>query len=485
MPNLLDTALQDFPRNEIWRLQTDGWQACRGPDNFRPSYYQGMEAGFNFLRRFDDVHITPEFIEHIYFSAYQYESAFKNERICRQGYCESVNEFAIVLPLPGLEAIAGVSLAGIDELVTMIQSSYESQGSREFPQNEIGIMKPGMFYSRVISFNDFTTPNEFKNMLIKHLELASATLRLYAGPINISDDEMTRVDLISNAATREEILTFVQNDIGQYYTELQRAQSIADPEHRKASEIMAINRFIRKLHQSHYFPDGNGRTFIFLLANLLHLQNGHGLKITEYPAHYAGFSSYELLIETRTDLDNFNAFKITKAKEYFGNLSPETIIGDKEGTKRELTDRLNPNPLIALAQIDELFIQVLEKKIQVPMGHVPSKSLTKKTIKSLTGPSTSTIAHDHAKILLKELYLETLVRVVQADAHNDTTQRLGYGAKTQTPVEILRSIVFRHDLAKACGTDKIEPIITQLSNDALLASTYSSAASSEPPVFKS
>ena len=44
--NLLDQALEDFPKSELWRLQTDGWQAGLGPGNFRKEFYQGMDPTF-------------------------------------------------------------------------------------------------------------------------------------------------------------------------------------------------------------------------------------------------------------------------------------------------------------------------------------------------------------------------------------------------------------------------------------------------------
>jgi prophage maintenance system killer protein len=476
MSNLLDNALQDFPRSEIWRVQTDGWQASLGPDNFRQAYYQGMDAGFNFLRLCDGVRITPELIEKIYFSSYQYEPAFSDHKICRKGYCEELNEFPIVLPLPGLEPVAGISLAGIDEFIAMLKTTYDLQGSRLFPQNLIGVTKIGEIYPKILNLKNYTSLENFKMEFIKQLELASASQKQYLGPIRVVDDKLTKVEIISNPASREEILGFVQNDIDKYYAELEHAKSIAEPEHRKTAEIMAINGFIRKLHQSHYFPDGNGRTFIFLLANLLHLQNGHGLKITEYPAHFAGFSSQELLVETQANLEHFNAFKISAAKDYFGSLTSEAIIGDKQGTKAELLNQLNPNPLIALAQLDELFNQVVEKRVQVPRGYEPSTRLSKRAIKLLKGPSTAMLAHEHAQIILKELYLQTLARVVESDAQKPEPQRIGYGSKNQTPVEILRSMVMRHMLASECGAGKIEPIISRLSRKVNSVAECSSSA---------
>ncbi|MFC7780549.1 hypothetical protein ACFQY6_02580 [Legionella taurinensis] len=68
MPSLIDIALKDFPRSEIWRVQTDGWQAKKGPSNFRPQFYQGMKAGFDYLRKHDREPVTPALIEGLYHS---------------------------------------------------------------------------------------------------------------------------------------------------------------------------------------------------------------------------------------------------------------------------------------------------------------------------------------------------------------------------------------------------------------------------------
>lgn len=83
--SLLDEALEDFPKSEIWRIQTDGWQATKGFNNFREKFYKGMDDGFNFLRKMGDQMITPELIEGIYKSAYGHEDEYATDNSLRRG----------------------------------------------------------------------------------------------------------------------------------------------------------------------------------------------------------------------------------------------------------------------------------------------------------------------------------------------------------------------------------------------------------------
>jgi hypothetical protein len=46
----LTLQLRDFPRSEIWRLQTDGWQHIHGPKNFRDAYYKAMNEAYEFIK---------------------------------------------------------------------------------------------------------------------------------------------------------------------------------------------------------------------------------------------------------------------------------------------------------------------------------------------------------------------------------------------------------------------------------------------------
>ena len=66
-------ALKDLPLSELWRLQTDAWQAHLGPKKFRPAFYRGMEDGVDFIFSNLDAELTPELLESIYKNAFKHE----------------------------------------------------------------------------------------------------------------------------------------------------------------------------------------------------------------------------------------------------------------------------------------------------------------------------------------------------------------------------------------------------------------------------
>lgn len=477
MPNLLDTALNDFPKSEIWRLQTDGWQATAGPLGFTEAFVRGMDAGFDFLRKYDTEIITTMLIEDIYNSAYQYEAEYITVSELRKGYCTFTSGFELLLPYEGIEHFANVSLSGLDELVFRLGEITQAQGDREYPQFGIEFRNREKGYSRRLSPGDFSSLDEFKAALEMHLRKASGSKDKCLGP-KTAEEDLTIVNLVSYPATRDEILNFVRQDIETYYAELNPAKQIVDPQYRKAGEINAINHFIRSLHQSHYFPDGNGRTFIFLLANMLHLQNGHGLKITFDPAHYAAYSRNELLSETIADLAHFQSWKITEAKEYLATLSADSIINHCESIRSDLISHLNPDPLIAMAQINELYVQIGTSKLSVPTGYKPGKKTPiMQTLFSSKHPYSDKIAHTNILNLLKIMYQETLEQLVKDDPKKMESTRIGYGSKKQNPEEVLASIVARHNIALQCNSAAIGRTIAQIAEVISSPAASSSSAS--------
>ncbi|MBA2656707.1 MAG: hypothetical protein H0U70_06930 [Tatlockia sp.] len=438
MSSLIDEALDDFPESEIWRLQTDGWQATRGPENFRPQFYEGMNAGFDYLRKLDRALITPELIEGIYHSAFSSEDEYQKNPILKKGFHEKSGAFEIFLPLPGLENTAGVSLAGIPELVVQLKDFMNSKGSKSFPYVELLIEGSGL----PLSLDLFS--NQIEQELLQHLNTATLSKEDYSGSEEkTATAKLCRVLLVTSLIKREELLQLVQEDIDNYYQQLAQAQLLVDVADRQTEELKAINYFIRKLHQTHYFPDGNGRSFVFLLFNLLLLQNGYELKITQTPAHYAAFSSEELLFETRTDLLRFQAYKITKAKNFLATLVAQEINDDKEFIKSQLAEQLNSDPLIAMAQINELFIRIEQNKLTVPKGYIPSNSL----FSWLNAQDEKKTAHLTILKLLQELYIDQLnLLITQQPSQKDSSQN-EYNSKPSAST-VLKAIFNRQKITQ-------------------------------------
>lgn len=273
----------------------------------------------------------------------------------------------------------------------------------------------------------------FEDDLLEALQNASYNKTEYNGAFISPLD--CKVSLEWRGVDRKNIISYVQKDIDNYYQELKAAKELQDPTEKRNAELTAINRFIRKLHQSHYFPDGNGRTFVFLLANMLLLQNGHGLKITENPAHYAGYSIAQLLAETQADLEQFSAYKITAAKSYLANLSAAQINQNKADFKTNVLANLNSDPLIAMAQINELFIQINANKIVVPKGYTPPST----GVFSWFSRQDPQISAGHVAVvkLLNELYMEKLNLLVEQAPEVEKSKRIGFGSTKETPLKFL------------------------------------------------
>ena len=259
---------------------------------------------------------------------------------------------------------------------------------------------------------------------------------------------------------RSEILKLVQQNINDYYEELGLAKTMqGSTEEKKIAELIAINHFISYLHDSHYFPDGNGRTFVFLLSFVLLLQNGHGLKIIKHPAHFAGFSSAELLAETQVDLALFQAYKITEAKNFLSNLRPSDINGQLANIEAELNLRLSTDPMIAMAQIDELFCRINENKIVIPRTYTAPSLSNMYNISFFGNPDEATPAHTAVLNLLKTLYVEKLNLLAEQVPQLEPSQRIGFECQ-QGAKAVLKEIVDLQQISKHCDEPQLMQAIS-------------------------
>jgi prophage maintenance system killer protein len=459
MSTLIDDALEDFPSSEIWRIQTDGWQALRGPGNFRPQYYVGMDVGFDFIRKNDQDLITPELIEGIYHSAYGAEDDYQKSATLQKGYNQKSGSFEIFLPEPGLENTAGISEAGIPNLVKLLQGYAQTQGNRKYPFVELLIDRENELET---VFDVFTATAE--KDLYTHLKNAALCKDEYLGNEKRTEEKPLRLLLTTSLSKREEIIQFVKTDIETYYLELKEAQILTKEEERQTAVLEAIVHFIQKLHQTHYFADGNGRTFVFLLFNMLLLQNGFGLKITQTPAHYAGFSSQELLAETRADLDRFQSYKITAAKNYLLTVEEPDINQDQDNVKAQLLNCLNSDPLIAMAQINDLFLRISTDRMNVPKGYsAPSMSLLSWFDKT---DELKIKGHNAILNLLRFLYVEKLNLLVDEAPFVEKAKQIGFGAKTSAQ-DVLKEMVQSHKISSLCESFLIDQAIRDYENATL------------------
>ncbi|MBA3537232.1 MAG: hypothetical protein H0T84_11590 [Tatlockia sp.] len=455
MSTLIDDALEDFPESEIWRIYTDGWQALRGINNFRPQYYAGMHAGFDFIRKNEQNLITPELIEGIYHSAYGTEEDYLKSITLQKGYNLKSGSFEIFLPEPGLENTAGISEAGIPHLLKLLRGYAQAKGDRKYPFVELSIDRE----NELETVFDVDAATAEKDLYI-HLKNAAICKDEYTGNEKRTEEKLLRLLLTTSLSKREEVIQFVQADIEAYYQELKEAQTLSKEE-RQTAELLAVIHFIRKLHLTHYFPDGNGRTFVFLLFNMLLLQNGYGLKITQTPAHYAGFSSQELLAETLADLDRFHSYKITEAKNYLLSLEDEDINLDQDNVKVQLMARLNHDPLVAMSQINELFIRISNDRMMVPKDFRPPSNGLLSWFENTEQLKTE--GHNSILNLLRNLYVEKLDLLVEEMCFVEEGKRIGLGAKIN-PQDVMKELVQSHKISSLCEAVRIDKALTAYEN---------------------
>lgn len=396
-----ERQLEDFPLSEMWRIQTDGWQHDLGPQNFRDIYYRGMEKGFEFLKNNWQNSLSVEMIEKFYHSAFQFEKEYQ-DKVCQTGIRDKISgNFEIFYNMPGVSNEAAISEEGLLEFV---DNFIEAQGDRtpdQFYRWGITIFKQGTLQS--VNPKEFKTREDLAGFLRTNLINAALTKDQSEGHKEFSGPA-TKVEIHCTARyDRPFLISFINKEIAKYQCE------IADLKKNHADSreniISAIVKLIRKLHQTHCFPDGNGRTFIFLLTNMLLLQNGLPMAIMITPNHFAGFSVRELTQEVMRGQELLQSFMIKNVKNYLQSLSATEIIQDKDKIKTNIEKNLSNNPLIALAQLNDVFLKIQKNVIKTPINYWGDTYDYKLFNLFSSTFSNDNIAHKNILEILKELYV--------------------------------------------------------------------------------
>ncbi|MGQ3888932.1 hypothetical protein ACQUW5_07850 [Legionella sp. CNM-1927-20] len=412
-----NTILQDFPPSEIWRLQTDGWQHYRGPDNFREVFYKGMNQGFDFILSNLNTPLSVDLIQNIYFSAYQFEESYGKEQDMREGIRDGTLGFEIDIGLPGASEEAGISEEGLDEFIKNMIEAYHDRPSGA-PRWRLKIFtvgdKPPLYISfdpnksenlNCVYFNEQNT-QQLKEYLLEQFRSAA----LYkANPKDSKKTEgsVTNIEISCSAKySRADLRRYIEKEINLYQEKIKTAGS-------KDEKVAIIVEFIRNLHQTHPLPDGNGRTLVFLLKNLLLLQNGMSMCITQTPAHFAGFSVSQLTKETLLGLSKYAEYKITNAAQILSNLTEENILDNTEQIKLHLRETLSRDPMIAMAQLNELFIQIQDNRIVVPKNYWGESYNLGLLNNFNTGFKKSNESHAAIQTIVKQLYYENFVKLTK------------------------------------------------------------------------
>ncbi len=111
--------------------------------------------------------------------------------------------------------------------------------------------------------------------------------------------------------------------ITQYNKDIELAQSNTD-------KIIAIADFVHKADLLHPFPDGNVRTFVFIIANKLLLMNGFPPAIFEEPNRFDGFDVLSLCLDIIEGIETTHSLM---------NIKPFTDINFSE-IKKEIQHKL-------------------------------------------------------------------------------------------------------------------------------------------------
>lgn len=377
----LQKQLMDFPKTEIWRLQTDGWQHVYGPKNFRNEYYMGIQDGFKFIEQHLNEKINTDLAMGLYIAAAQFEKFYE----ILQKYDAWGGEFNIILTAPDSEIypIAGVSEKGLVEFASALREGYMNQTIQLtiLPSDNLKLKYKNFCNELGIEEEiNLLQPTYFKNDedLVNHLrfylsaagkddELRAASKKDSSIVFDVSNVTQCR---LQGQYDREKALEVLNKKLNEFYIKITPLQQYEGAD--KNEKIMKlITKLVQSLHQKHIFNDGNGRTFVTLLVRWLLLQNNLSLCFINTPSHFAGFSTEQLTAELQEGINQFQEYCVTKAKEVLANLSLENI--DKtEQIKESLLKNISQNPLIALAQINELFVQIQTNKFKVPPNYSDS-----------------------------------------------------------------------------------------------------------------
>lgn len=339
---------EDFPSSESWRVITDGWQHIFGPQNFRAEYYKGMGDAFSFIINTPPDQITVEALVNLWEMAFKSEKTYaKFKQKCPNAVRDKINAHFSIGFTPNSNGLA-VSQQGLDEFIDELIANN---------------LQWRIFFARA------GIDPQFRQQLIKFC-IDDVDEKGYFNPEDYQKDKAQikkvlrekffdpKVDVVLIALSWDR--KYIEGFMRLYFKMFN--ESMAEAKEDK-DKIGAIVKFIQRLHLLHPFLDGNGRVLIFLLQNLLLKKHLNCMAFTFTPAHFAGFSKAELIEEVQRGIAEFAKYKITKARLFLEKIG---FAGDEKDYSAKLEANLAGEQLIAMAQINELFLRVKFGKIRPP-----------------------------------------------------------------------------------------------------------------------
>lgn len=98
---------------------------------------------------------------------------------------------------------------------------------------------------------------------------------------------------------------------------------------------------------------------------------------------------------------------ISSSSKFLKNSDANSILERPFKFKNDLKKELDENPLIAMAQINDLYVQIKNNRIRTPTGYAP-----KEGVSFFKGKSNDAKAHDEVLSVLKELYDSKLTEIL-------------------------------------------------------------------------
>ncbi len=139
---------------------------------------------------------------------------------------------------------------------------------------------------------------------------------------------------------------------------------------------------------------------------------------------------------------------ISSAEKLLKKAESSSILEHPTTFKQELMKKLNEDPLIAIAQLNDLYIKIRKNEIRTPKDFVPKGGLS-----FFTGKSEDTHAHEQVLSVLKEIYESKLKELLSQQG-----ERKGLDKKPQFLDENLRFLIKTQEISKKIDKPSVQVI---------------------------
>lgn len=352
---------EDFPQTELWRVWCDGWQQPKGKHDFSKEYYLGMEESWELLMTILSTPLTAKHIEDLHRLAGKYIDKIPNG--FRKG--GDISTFKLTLQTEEYQNNAAISPAGLDEFMEAALNALSDEETR------FGNKKLKDWGLEVIVFDDpphkellycdQLSKEELKQKLHVELQASTKTCMKIQAEKNREINSGHMLQLVTKS--KKNIPVEVDHKLAEVYKKLNEAKN---PD----AKLEIIAALLKDFDRQHYFGDGNGRVFTFVMTNILLMQQKTGNEydfcpmICHTPAHFPGFALVELVQELKDGMTLFKEYYVTNAKNYIhAQSSKPFLIKSEAEITDELNGRLSETPHIAIAQINDLYIKLKDNTI--------------------------------------------------------------------------------------------------------------------------